>query len=263
MDKPTDDRYLATTVLRCVDILNLLGAHNMTASQIAEALDLNKSTVHRMLYTLEYCGYIERVSDSRTYCIGLKLVELCSLRINDIEVLTEAKPYLRSLVETIRQPVHLAIYNAGAAVYIDKIDIMSSMRIYSAIGKTIPVHCSAVGKALLLNKTDSEILAILQRYGMQEFTPYTITSPEKLLAQLHDAKIKGYTVDNGEHEENVFCLAVPIYDYRNDIIASISTAANRATNINRSALIDLLKSTSYDISRRLGYSGHKNLQERL
>lgn len=248
-----DSRYLATTVLKTIDILNMLGDRNMTASEICTALDLNKSTVHRLLYTLEYAGYIEKSPDMHRYRLGIKLVQLCSLRINDIELITEAKPFLASLVQDINQTVHLAVMNNNRAMFVDKINTVNTIRMYSAIGRSIPLHCSAIGKALLLDKTDDEILDILKAAGMEKFTSDTLTSPSALLEQLHIARQNGFTVDNFEHEEHVCCIAAPVYDYRQRIIAAISTAAQKNALIDRQHLIVSLKSTAAQISQNLGY----------
>ena len=248
-----DPRYLATTVLKTIDILNLIGDRPMTATEICTALDQNKSTIHRLLYTLEYAGYIEKTNDQHSYRLGIKLVQMCSLRINDIELMTEAKPYLNSLVQNIQQAVHLAIPKDNQAVFVDKIDVMNTIRMYSAIGRSIPFHCSAVGKSLLLDKTDQEILDILEITGMERFTADTITSPAALLEQLHFARQNGFTVDNFEHEEHVCCIAAPIYDYRRRIIAAISTAALKNAQLDRQYLIDAMKKTAENISASLGY----------
>ena len=257
MDELVDKRYLATTVLKTIDILNLLGDRNMTASEICVALGQNKSTIHRLLYTLEYAGLIEKTSDMRSYRLGIKLVQMCSLRINDIELMTEAKPYLNDLVKDIQQTVHLAILKDNHAVFLDKIDVMNTIRMYSAIGRSIPLHCSAIGKALLLDKPDSEILDILNKVGMEKFTSDTLTSPNALLEQLHVARQNGFTVDNFEHEEHVCCIAAPIYDYRRRIIASISTAASRNAQMDRQYLIRAMKNTAQKISASLGYAPKK------
>lgn len=163
--KKTEDQYLSSTVLKAVDILNLIAYAGSTPSEISATLKLNKTTVHRLLCTLEYAGFIEQIPNTHEYRIGIKLVGICSTRVNDIEIITEAKPYLTELVRQINQPVHLGIYNAGKAVYVDKIDVINTIRIYSAIGKAIPVHCSALGKALLLDRSDEEILQILHAMG--------------------------------------------------------------------------------------------------
>lgn len=248
-----NEKYMTETVIKAVDILNLIARKSTTATEICQELNLNKSTAHRLLYTLEYANMIEKDAENRSYRVGIKLVELCSLRLNDVELKTEAKPYLQNLARQINQAVHLAIYEAGKAVFIDKFDVANSIRMYSGIGKTIPIHCSAIGKALIMMHSDNEIADIIREYGMEVYTPFTLRTPEALLAQIHEARINGYTIDNCEHEDTICCLAVPIFDYRNNIIASISTAAHKPLNIDQTRLIALLKQTSKDISGAIGY----------
>ena len=101
--------------------------------------------------------------------------------------------------------------------------------------------------------SDDEILTLLGKYGMKSHTPYTITAPDVLLSQIRQAQVKGYTVDNGEHDDRVCCLASPIYDYRGDIIAAISTAAHKMSPVDQDVLIHLLKKTAVCISKRLGW----------
>ena len=248
-----DKRYLATTVLKTIDVLNLLASNEMTANEVCAALDLNKSTVHRLLYTLEYAGFIEKKQDKRTYRLGIKLVQLCSLRINDIELITEAKSFLLALAKEINQTVHLAVMSNNRATFIDKIDAVNTIRIYSAIGRSIPLHCSAVGKALLLDREDHEIREILAKAGMERFTADTLVTPDALLEQLRSARENGFTVDNFEHEEHACCIATPIYDYRRRIIASISTAMLKTDQIDRKFVIAAMKAASKKISAALGY----------
>lgn len=254
IDRKNDDQYLATTVLKAIDILNLIAQQQVTATEISHELKINKTTVHRLLYTLEHAGYIEQLPQTHTYRIGIKLVGICSARVNDIEIITEAKPHLLKLVHEINQPVHLGVYQAGNAVYIDKIDVINTVRIYSAIGKTIPVHCSAIGKALLLDWSDEEIIETLNRVGMPSFTNETITEPEIIVKQIHTARKCGYTVDNGEHENNVCCIASPIYDYRNKIVAAISTAAPVKASRDIEQIVPSLISTAKVISMAIGTS---------
>lgn len=252
-EQGVEEQYLSTTVLKAVNVLNLIAQKPILASEISTALSINKTTVHRLLTTLEYVGFIEQNPDSHQYRIGIKLVGICSSRVNDIEIITEAKPYLLELVQQINQPVHLGVYNAGKAVFVDKIDIINTMRIYSAIGKSIPIHCSAIGKALLMDWTDDQILSALNRFGMKSFTARTITDPKEIVKQIHRARECGYTEDRGEHEDNVYCFAAPIYDYRNKIVAAISTASGCETGENPSRIVPFLIEAANRISMALGY----------
>lgn len=248
-----NEKYNVSTVSKALKIFELLSEKETTASEISRMLDLNKSTAHRLLYTLQEAGFIEKDEETRKYRIGIKMVEICSLRINDIEIKTEARPFLQDLVKSISQPVHLGIYSGGKAVFIDKIDVYSTIRIYSQIGKTIPVYCSAIGKALILERPDEEIREIAKKCGMKKITPNTITEVEELVCEIHNSRERGYTVDRGEHEENVYCLAVPIYDYRKKIIAAISVAVQKNKLENAETLVKELKKTAKNISKSLGY----------
>lgn len=252
---PKNEKYQASTVVKALEILKILGTRTMTASEICQVLSMNKTTAHRLLQTLQGENFIERNEETKKYRIGMKMVELCSLRLSDVEVVTEARPFLLDLVQAIQQPVHLGIYSAGNAIYVDKIDILPKINMYSQIGKTIPVHCSALGKSLLLNRTNEEITEILTQYGMQAYTPKTITEPAAYLAQIEKARKTGFTVDDNEHEENMFCLAAPLYNYRGDIIAAISSSGPQHEVLWRQDTIDRIKETARKISRRLGWNG--------
>lgn len=245
------------TVERALQLLEILAEHprGMQPREIEEVLELNKVTVHRLLATLENRGFIERVGNA--YVIGLKVVELSSMRLNNVELRTEAAPFLRELVSRIGLPVQMAILEGIEAVFIEKIENMNSLRMYSQIGKRIPVYASGVGKVLLLQETDE---AIKQRLEGIEFTAFTSKTPkdvDELLEAIRVARKKGYAVDNEEHEKGIFCVAAPIYDYRDKIIAAISVGDNdkqfiKATNAKQ---IELIKQTAREISRRLGYLG--------
>lgn len=263
--KNNEEQYQVSTVVKALDILKTIGTHEMNASEICQKLSLNKTTVHRLLLTLQNEKFIERDESTKKYRIGLKMLELCCSRLSDIELLTEARPYLIDLANTIQKPTHLGIYSAGNVIYVDKIEVLPKIRMYSQIGKSIPVHCSSLGKALLLNHTDNEILSILEQYGMHSYTPNTITDPSVYLKQITQGRMDGYTVDLGEHEETVCCIAAPLYDYRGKIIAAISSSFYaqdeplNELNLNKAA--SCICQAAEKISQQLGWN--KEIQRRL
>src|SRR5688572_16877237 len=117
-------RDTVQSVDRAFDILEILATEKggMGVTEIARRIGLHKSTVHRLLTSMASRGYIEKDETTGTYRLGLKLVELCSLYLNSLELKTEAQPYLRKLAALTAQPVHLAILDRHEAVYIDKIE---------------------------------------------------------------------------------------------------------------------------------------------
>ncbi|GMQ64459.1 IclR family transcriptional regulator [Vallitalea maricola] len=245
------------TVDRALTILEILSqeVNGLTAKEIENKIELNKSTIHRLLMTLLNKGFIEKNEQTNRYIIGLKMVELSSIRLNNIELKTEALPYLREMSYKLNQPVQLATYLDGDAVFIEKIEPIHSIRMYSQIGKRIPIYCSSVGKALLLQWSNEKILKLLEDIEFTSFTPTTLLDHEKIIQEIEEARIEGFAIDNQEHEIGIYCIASPIYDYRGEIIAAVSTAGtNKEFLENKDAeIIHEVKNTAEKISKRMGY----------
>jgi DNA-binding IclR family transcriptional regulator len=245
------------TVDRSLQVLEIISEHpsGLTTKQIEEVIGLNKVTVHRLLATLENRGFVERIGN--TYIIGLKMVELSSMKLNNIELKTEAAPYLRELVNNFKRPVQLAILEDKEAIFIEKMESVNTLRMYSQIGRRIPLYCAAVGKALLFQEKDEVILEKLGSVKFQKFTPTTLENANEVLEEIKEGRKRGYAIDNEEHERGIFCIAVPIYDYRGKIIAGLSVAAQEEQFIKMPSESDIaqIKYIGKEISKRLGYNG--------
>jgi IclR family transcriptional regulator, KDG regulon repressor len=256
------------TVDRALAILELLAGHpaGLRPVDVAAAMGLHKVTVHRLLATLLTRGLVERREEGGRYLIGLRLIEISSMRLNNLELKTEAQPWLRRLVDLVGQPVHLAILDQDEIVYIEKMETVHSIRMYSQIGKRSPAYCTALGKVLLAALPDADILAVLRRLDIRAHTPQTQTDLPRILAEVQAARLLGYALDRQEHELGVFCAAVPVRDYRSQIIAAISTAGSRQDYLDDpdSPVIGWLRETAAAISHRLGFvdpSGMPGIQQ--
>ncbi len=249
------------TADRALQILELLAKEGMTATEIQKRMGLNKSTAHRLMMTLLNRGFVERNEVTGIYQIGLKMVEISSVRLNHVELKTEALPYLHQLANKLNKSIQLAIYDEGEAVFIEKVEKYQSFHMYCQIGKRIPLYCSGVGKALLLDKSDDEIRSILSNITFEKYTENTYMNVDELLEDLHDAREKGYTMDRAEHEENVHCVAMPVFDYRGRIIAAASVTGFSEKVYEREGLEAraALKITCDAISKRLGYFAGRSL----
>lgn len=242
------------TVDRALQLLEILAEHpkGMQSKEIEELLELNKVTVHRLLATLENRGFIERIGNA--YGIGLKIVELSSMKLSNVELKTEASPYLRELVNKLGLPVQMAILEGHEAVFIDKVESIHSFRMYSQIGKRIPLYACGVGKVLLLQYSDEEIKEKMGTMEFEAFTSKTLENIDGLIKAVGTARKKGYAIDDEEHEKGIFCVAAPIYDYMGKIIAAISVGdTNRQFIKSTNKQIELIKQTAREISKRLGY----------
>ena len=241
---------------RVFDILELLSKepNGMILTDIGKKLNLHKSTVYRLLNSLKTRGYIEKKSDSNIYKIGLGFIDLCSGYMNNLELKTEAEPYLRKLSMFTTQTVFLAILQDYQAVYIDKVEKFDSLRRYSIIGLRTPLHCTALGKSLLLGFNDDEIRKIYENKEFIIKTKKTISNAVKLIEEINISRKRGWTLDNEEFEEGVRCIAAPIYDYRNKIIAAVSTSwFIKISDLDMNKIAGYVTDAAYDISRHMGY----------
>lgn len=242
---------------RALDILEILCVEKdgLGVTEIGNRLALHKSTVHRIVSALAERGYIEKDPNRSVYKIGLKLIELSSVYLNNVELKTEARPYLRELAFKYNLAAHIAILDGNDAVYIDKVDTVGDIRLYSQIGRRIPVHCSGLGKCLFMGLSDSEIEDAFTGYQFKKYTSKTITGVAEFKKQLAEARIAGYALDDEEHDEFIRCVAAPIYDYRDNIIAAVSVAGpsdiiSRERDTETGAFV---KDIAAKISSRMGH----------
>ncbi|HZK25914.1 MAG TPA: IclR family transcriptional regulator [Thermoclostridium sp.] len=242
------------TLDRAFDIIELLSTHSsgMGVTEIGRELGLHKSTVHRLVNALVYRGYLEKDKNKGLYKIGLKFIEVSSLHIHQIELKTEAMPFMRHLAESTGQVAHLAILDETEIVYIEKIDVVQSLRMYSQIGERIPVYCSALGKVLLANLDVAYRNKIVQRINFVPYTENTIVDKEQFILELGKTKQRGWAIDNQEHESGIRCIAAPIKDFTGRTIAALSITGNISQEKERS-FIKMMIETASNISRQMGY----------
>ncbi len=247
----------AQLLIRALDIVELLSLERdgLGVTAIATKLALNKSTVHRILNALLERGYVEKSEGGSAYRLGLRFVEITALRLNHLELKTEAAPVLRKLADMMGQPVHLAILSGSDAVYIEKIDPISNIRLYSQIGKRIPAYCSALGKALLVDHPEKELDVLMEGRPIERLTPKTAAGLAEFKADVARCAERGYAIDDEEHDLGIRCVAAPVRDYTGKIIASLSLAGDSnvispETDEEHAASV---MAAAAEISRRMGW----------
>ena len=245
------------TLDRTLDIIELLAisAQGMGVTEIGQKLGLHKSTVHQLINALVHRGYIEKDQKSGLYKIGLKFIEISSLHLHQLELKTEAAPIMRHLAEMTGQVTHLAILDKTEVVYIEKVDVIQSLRLYSQIGKRLPVYCSALGKVLLSGQSKSRQKYILQGINFEPYTENTITDQETFLSELEKTEQRGWAVDNEEHESGIRCLAAPIKDFTSKVIAALSISGDKKSICPKRdmELSGMVVEAADAISKRLGF----------
>jgi DNA-binding IclR family transcriptional regulator len=245
------------SVDRSLGLLELLASYpnGISIADLSKASQLHKSTVHRLLNTLVYKGFVKQNQADNTYKLSLKLFELGASVINDHSLREVASPHLKALRDATGEVVHLVIPEPPYIIYIDKFDSKETIRMHSSIGKRSPMYCTSVGRAILSTYSDEKIRAIWNQSHIQKLTDHTITEFEPFLHMINQVRQNGYAEDNEENELQVRCFGAPIKDYTGETVAaiSISTPIIRLDDTRIDQFKQLIIEYSRKISKELGY----------
>jgi len=259
--------YQVQVLDRAVSILDTLAAEDEDLSlyEIAERLNLHKSTIHRLLMVLERHRLVERRAPSGKYGLGLKLFEFGIKAFARLGLGERARPHLERLAAEARETAHLCILDGGEVLYLEKVEPARTVRVPSSVGRRNPAHCTAVGKALLAHLADADLAALIRRHGLKAHTPNTITTPASLERELRAIRERGYAVDDEEIEEGLRCIGAPVRDHTGRVIASLSIAgpAFRVTRAKTPALARLVTKTADALSAELGYEPRRDAGRKL
>jgi len=257
--KNPHDRHSVQSVERALKILIVLAEAGtpLTLSQIRDRTMLNISTAHRLLHTLANDGFISQDKDTGKYMLGLRTFEVGHAALYSMDIRTTARPFLQELVDRCNETTNLAILDQDELVYIDQIESLNMIKIFARVGSRGPAHCTGAGKALLAQLSPREFDRFLQhKLPLQSYTAFTICNPEKLKEELAMIRRNGYALDNGELEDGVRCVAVPIWNFENKAIAAISVSGpdTRLTDaLIQERLIPEAMAAADKISQRLGH----------
>jgi DNA-binding IclR family transcriptional regulator len=235
---------------RVLVLIDELAAGPKRLGELAKTLDIHKSTVLRMLQTLERHGWVLRQGDPPEFRLGLRLLDLSNAVLAELDVRTVARPSLRRLGEKTGETAHLAIRDGAEMVYLDKVESVHPVRMYSRIGARAPLHCTGAGKVLLSFTPEDEWPPL----ELRRYTNRTITTMDELSASCAATRSRGWGWDEREHEETVRCIAAPVFNASDELVAavSLSVPTSRLTTKQLQGHVPLLLEVTGEISRGLG-----------
>ena len=252
---------LVQTIERVSLILDMVGqtSQGMSIRDLSAGLILPKGTIHRLLSSLSYFGYIRQDPETKIYFLGLKLMALNAQLSNQLDFRKVAEPILRDLADLTKLAANLVIIDRNEIVFIDKVETqrpVGGLKMASRVGSRNPVHTCAVGKVLLCHMPEEEVDRILAETGLPRRTPNTITSASRFKAHLKIVQGQGYAVDDEENEQGIRCLAAPVFDGRGTAVAAVSVAGP-AFLLTPELLQGMIRKevtrAAAEISRRLGF----------
>ncbi|GAB3523338.1 IclR family transcriptional regulator [Arthrobacter monumenti] len=243
---------MSQSVKRAARIMDAIAAEPKTVAQLAEEFGLHRSTMFRELQSLEEVGYARRRKNG-TYALGFHLAALAQSSLQSIDVREVASGPLRRLHKVVGNTVHLAALVETSIIYVDKVEDASGVRMYSRIGAPVQPHCSGVGKAILANLDITRRDAVLALTDWKKYTNNTITTRAELDVELAAIAKQGWAADDGEFEDFVNCVAVPIMS-SGDVVGALSVTAIRMVQDLETlkARLPLMQQTATQIARQLG-----------
>lgn len=250
-------KYIVPAVERAVIILQLLAQEpdGLTISQITQRLAVPKSTIFTILTTLKQYRLVERKEETGQFRLGVELFTLGSTVVERLNVRSAAYPTLKRLAQSTGLTTHLGIMDQGEVVYIEKIEGRGPIKISSAVGRRMSVHCTALGKAMLAQLPEAEFQLIFNGRDLAQRTPNTITSLETLWTDLARTRERGYAFDDEENELGIRCLGAPIFNHQREVTGSISASGprDRISIENIGPLARQVVEAAREISQNLGY----------
>ncbi|MDH3225476.1 MAG: IclR family transcriptional regulator [Thermoleophilia bacterium] len=249
-------RYRIQAIERAVSILNAFSAERPEygVTELANELGLHKSTIHRFLVNLEHAGLVERSPRSGRYRLGLRILELGGLVMQQMSLWEEALPFLEGLVHDTGETGHLAVLDNGEAIYVERVETHRALRIPSAVGRGYPAHATSLGKVLLAALSSGQVAEITRARGLAAYTSNTIVDESELEQELLLVRERGYAVDNEEYDEGLRCIGAPIHDHTGAVVAALGVGGpvTRMTPERVDELAGLVTRAAAGLSRRLG-----------
>jgi DNA-binding IclR family transcriptional regulator len=215
---------METTVVKGLKVLEALARSpgSRTLTDLAAECGMSKSNVHRLLRTLEECGYVARDADARTYKATLRLWELGVRVYSRLDLRAYAARHLRELAEVTEETTHLSVFDGEGVLYLDKADGIHAVRTYVNVGDRAPAYCSSTGKAMLAYLPEETIRRVSG--NLKRFTENTVRTPAELRADLELIRQRGYSETCGEYRAGVLGFSTAIRSPSGEVIGAIGVA---------------------------------------
>lgn len=249
---------LVPAVVRAFDILELFLDSDVPLStpEITKRLDLPRTTVHELVHTLVERGYLSAAAERPGHWqLGLRTYQLGTRYRENLDLTTEARVVAAQIADRCAETVHVGILDGTDVIYVAKVDSTHAVRMVSAVGRRLPAHCTALGKALLAALPDTELKARLpDDSALVAMTPQSRTQLTELYRDLDDARRTRIAREVCESNHDVACVASAVRDSTGEVVAamSISVPLLRWDESREKELSHLVIEGAEELSTRLG-----------
>jgi DNA-binding IclR family transcriptional regulator len=256
--RAADQRGSLKSMHKLMAVLDCFSRYDraLTLSEISERTRMPRTTVHRLVTSLREAKLLEQDKERDRYRMGIRLFELGSVVLANLDIHREARPLLERLTALTGDSVHLCVFDGTNMVIIEHREPGGSSVNWTTTLSISPSYCTGVGKAALAFQDESTIERVIQQ-GLLPYTSRTITDPDALRAELAETRRRGYAIDNGEHQPSVRCVAAPVYNAAGRVFAALSLTGpmSKVTPERVPQLAEIVVPSAAQLSRQLGYDG--------
>ena len=243
-------------VLQIIECLAEIG-EPVRLNDLSKRINMPDSTVLRIVNTLVQKGYAYQEETTHRYALTLRFASIGQMVSNTLRIRDIVKPYLKQLSSLSGESACLAIEEEMEVIYIDVEDGVDGMlKIMQRIGKRAPLHATGVGKLFLTQYSQEKLQRLFKEKGLVSLTAHTLSTVEALTEEIQRIKAQGYALDDEECELGARCVAAPLYNYENKVVAAISITGPslRISDEKLAQLKKLIVETAQAISLQLGYN---------
>lgn len=247
------------SIARAMEILDCLAEARTALSlqEISLRTGWAKSTVHGMLSTLREYSVIEQSASTGEYRLGIRLFELGNVVSKGWNIIPLAKPYLQKISTRTRECACIGMLDKDAVLYLDHVDTGTPLRVVTDVGSRMPLHCTALGKAMLAYMPKGRMRHTLLRAGIPVYTPHTLSSIGELERECASVRETGSAIENGEMRVGMRCVASPIFDHTGEAKYAVGVAGmfRAITDETFQLAKQSVLEAAYSLSGELGYRG--------
>lgn len=217
-----DSRNTVQAVRRAMQLLELISSEKeIGIRDLSSQSGLKRSTVQRLVSTLEEAGFLFQNQVTKKYRLSFKLFQIGNRAVQQIDMVPIIRPVLKKLMMETRETVVLGIIDEGDLVYVDKLSFPNEFYLTTTIGSRVPAYCTGTGKAILAHLPREERLHLLSQTKLYAFTCNTITNIDLLEKEFAEIRERGYSVDHEERFLGVISIAAPFWDYQGKVKGAV------------------------------------------
>jgi len=257
-------KYPVLTLEKALDIINYFKEHTsedgISLSEICQALDMKKSSVHRILNTLYEYNYVEKTLSGNKYKLSWELYYIGNtVPLKRSLSYGECVHIMTELCEKYTESINMSVLKDNTAVVLYSVEPNIVLKATNTIGDRQPLYCTAKGKLFLSEMPEKKIYDYYRETKIESFTPTTIITPGKMLNELYDIRECGFSMDREEHVDGLTCISMPIRNFENRIVATLSCSGpTHRINTKLEGDSQLKKDLAEACSKLSHHLGYKN-----